>query len=141
MSIRDTMHWLLTAFMGRGVGKADRWSSGSWNPAVDIYETDDALIVKAELAGFAPGDVNVEIKEHALLLRGSRRRAREVDEAHYHCMEWAVGAFQRFFLLPTSIDREKMTASYKNGVLRLRLPKIETANLVHRHHEMKRQST
>jgi HSP20 family protein len=141
MSIGDAIHRLFNAFTGRGVAKEGTWRSGSWSPAVDIYETNEALILKAELAGFSKEDMNIEIKERALLLRGSRPRESEVDEAHYLCMEWASGAFERSFLLPATIDSEQVTASYKDGVLKLRLPKAGAVNLAHRHQEARSQSS
>lgn len=140
-SVRDAIHRLFNAFTGRGVAQEDTWRPGSWSPAVDMYETDEALILKAELAGFSKEDVNVEIKEHALLLRGSRRRESEVDEEHYHCIEWASGAFERSFLLPAIIDPERVTASYQDGVFRLRLPKAGAVNLAPRHPEARSQSS
>ena len=141
MSMCDPIHRLFHAFTGMGVAKEERWRSGAWSPAVDLYETDEALILKAELAGFSKEDVNIEIKEHALLLRGSRPRESEVNEEHYHCMEWASGAFERSFLLPATIDPEQVTTSYKDGVFQLRLPKAGTVNLAHRHHEARSESS
>jgi HSP20 family protein len=141
MSIGDAIHRLFNAFTGRGVAKEETWRSGSWSPAVDIYETNEALILKAELAGFSKEDVNIEIKERALLLRGSRPRESEVDAAHYHCMEWASGAFERSFLLPATIDPEHVTVSYKDGVFQLRLPKAGAVHLAHHHQEARSQSS
>ena len=123
------------------MGKRGVWHAGAWSPAVDIYETDEALILKAELAGFSEADVKVEIKDRALLLRGSRPRECEVNEAHYHCMEWASGTFQRCFLLPALIDQENVSASYKDGVFMLRLPKAKNATLGDNHHEVTRQTS
>jgi HSP20 family protein len=127
MSLRDEMNRLVNEFTGQGGGEGEMWRAGSWSPAVDIYETDDTLIVKAELPGFSKEDVNIEIRDNALLLRGSRKREAEVKEENYHRMERSYGGFQRSFLLPTTIDQEKVTASYKDGVLELRLPKVESA--------------
>jgi HSP20 family protein len=127
MSLRDEMNRLVNEFTGQGGGEGEMWRAGSWSPPVDIYETDDALIVKAELPGFSKEDVNIEIRDNALLLSGSRKREAEVKEENYHRMERSYGGFQRSFLLPTTIDQEKVTASYKDGVLELRLPKVESA--------------
>jgi len=140
-SMCDAIHRLFNAFIGRGVAREERWRSGSWSPAVDIYETAEALILKAELAGFSKEAVNIEIKARALLLRGSRPRESEVDDAHYHCMEWASGAFERSFLLPAAIDPEQVTASYKDGVFKLRLPKAGAVNLTRRHPEAARSQS
>jgi len=106
-----------------------------------LYETNEALILEAELAGFSEADMDVEIKDRVLLLRGSRPRDREANEAHYHCMEWASGAFQRCFLLPALVDRENASASYKDGVFKVRLPKIRHTSLGHHHDEVTRQSS
>jgi HSP20 family protein len=123
MSVCDAVGPLFDSIRKIGGAKREGWRSGSWSPAVDIYETDDAIIVKAELPGFAREDVHVKIKQHALLLGGSRPRDREVDADHYLCMERISGSFQRSFLLPTTIDPEKVSACCHNGLLTLRLTK------------------
>ncbi|HYY17140.1 MAG TPA: Hsp20/alpha crystallin family protein, partial [Gammaproteobacteria bacterium] len=127
ISLRDEMNRLFNEVTGEGGGEGGMWRSGSWSPAVDIYESDDALILKAELPGFSKEDVNVKIKDNTLLLSGSRERQADVKEENYHRMERSYGGFQRSFLLPATIDQEKVTASYKDGVLELRLPKAESA--------------
>jgi HSP20 family protein len=96
-------------------------------PPVDIYEGDEALVVKAELPGFSKEDITVELKENTLILRGERKRETEMKEGAYHRMERAYGAFQRSFLLPTTVDQQKVKATYKDGVLELSLPKVEAA--------------
>jgi HSP20 family protein len=101
--------------------------SGAWTPPVDIHETDDALILKAELPGFSKNNVNVELKDNSLRLKGQRQDEKEVKEEQYHRRERVYGSFQRTFMLPATVDSEKMTATYKDGVLELRLPKRETA--------------
>jgi HSP20 family protein len=127
MSLRDEMNRLFNEFTAGGGGEGGTWRAGSWSPAVDIYETDDALILKAELPGFSKEEVNIEIKDNTLMLTGSRKREAEVKEENYHRMERSFGGFQRSFLLPATIDQEKVTAAYKDGVLELRLPKAESA--------------
>ena len=106
-----------------GRAKGEGWDAGRWSPAVDIYETADAFILKAELPGFSKEDVHIEVKQHALLLRGSQPREFEVAEARYHCMERRSGDFQRSFLLPAKIDSERVTISSRDGLFHLRLPK------------------
>jgi HSP20 family protein len=123
------------------MAKRGVWRSGAWSPAVDIYETDDALILKAEVAGFSEENLNIEIKERALLLRGSRPREPEVNEERYHCLEWATGTFQRCFLLPAFVDQENVSASYNDGVFKLRLPKARHTSLGHHHDEVTSQSS
>src|SRR5919108_1253381 len=127
MSVRDEMNRLFNEFFGRGGNDEGTWFSGAWSPAVDIYETDEALVMKAELPGFGKDDISIEMKENTLVIKGERKREDEVKEGNYHHMERAYGAFQRSFLLPTTVDQEKVRASYKDGVLELRLPKVEAA--------------
>src|SRR5215475_4001854 len=128
ISVRDAVRRLLNSIRRIGRGKGEVWRLGRWSPAVDLYETADALILKAELPGFSREDVNIEIKQHALLLKGSRPRELDVAVEHYHCIERMSGAFQRLFLLPTTIDSEKVTISCQNGLLNVRLPKAGAAN-------------
>jgi HSP20 family protein len=130
LSVRDAVRRRFNAIRGIGRAKGEVWRLGGWSPAVDIYETADALILKAELPGFSREDVNIEIKQHALLLRGSRPRELEVAVEHYHCIERMSSAFQRIFLLPTTINSEKVTISCQNGLLNVRLPKAGTTNPV-----------
>ena len=130
MSVCDAVRRCFNSIRRVGRAKGEVWCLDRWSPAVDIYETADALILKAELPGFAREDVNIEIKQHALLLRGSRPRGFEVAAEHYHCIERKFGAFQRFFLLPTAIDSARVTISCENGLLKVRLPKAGVANSV-----------
>jgi HSP20 family protein len=127
MSVRDEMNRVLNEAFGRGSSDESAWFSGAWSPPVDIYETDDALVLKAELPGFSKDDIHIEMKEHTLVIRGERKHEDEVKEGSYHRTERVYGAFQRSFLLPTTVDQEKVRASYKDGVLELRLPKVQAA--------------
>jgi HSP20 family protein len=124
ISVCNAIQRLFNACMTPGKRRRGGCGSGGWIPAVDLYETDDALILKAELAGISEADVTVQIKDRALLLRGSRPCKREVNEVHYHCTEWASGAFQRCFLLPEFVDQENVSTSYQDGVFKVRLPKV-----------------
>lgn len=126
-SLRDEMNRLLNEFWGKGLSAEGTWSSGAWMPPVDIYESDDALVVKAELPGFSKEDITVELKNNTLMLRGERKREAEMKEGNYHRMERTCGVFQRSFVLPTTVDQQKVKATYKDGVLELSLPKVEAA--------------
>ncbi|HZC01293.1 MAG TPA: Hsp20/alpha crystallin family protein, partial [Gammaproteobacteria bacterium] len=112
---------------GHGGQDEGAWYAGAWSPPVDIYETDEALIMKAELPGFSKDDISIELKENTLIMRGERRRQDEVKEGNYHRMERVYGAFQRSFLLPTTVEQDKVKASYKDGILELHLPKVPAA--------------
>jgi HSP20 family protein len=124
MSVRDEMNRVFNEAFGRGTNDESSWFSGTWAPPVDIYETDGALVLKAELPGFSKDDISIELKENTLVIKGERKHEDEVKEGNYHRMERTYGAFQRSFVLPTTVDREKVNASYKDGILELRLPKM-----------------
>ncbi len=127
MTVRDEMNRVFNEFFGRGGQDEETWYAGAWSPPVDIYETDEALIMKAELPGFSKEDISIELKENTLIMRGERRRQDEVKEGNYHRMERVYGAFQRSFLLPTTVEQDKVKASYKDGILELHLPKVPAA--------------
>jgi HSP20 family protein len=127
MRLREEMNRLAPQFLGAGSGEEGIWGQGTWTPPVDIYETGDAYVLEAELPGFTKEDVEIELIENRLTLRGERKRPSEVAEAQYHRRERAYGHFERLFVLPAMIDRDQVTASYQHGVLTLRLPKSEMA--------------
>jgi HSP20 family protein len=127
MSVRDEMSRVLNEAFGRGTNDESAWVSGAWTPPVDIYETDEALVMKAELPGFSKDDISIELKENTLVIKGERKHEDEVKEGNYHRMERSYGAFQRAFMLPMTVDQEKVKAAYKDGVLELRLPKVQAA--------------
>jgi HSP20 family protein len=124
MSARDEMNRVFNEVFGRGTNDESSWFSSTWAPPVDIYETDGALVLKAELPGFSKDDIHIELKENTLVIKGERKHEDEVKDGNYHRMERTYGAFQRSFVLPTTVDREKVNASYKDGVLELRLAKM-----------------
>jgi HSP20 family protein len=125
--MREEMDRLFGQFLRRGEGEEATWGQGMWAPPVDIYETDDAFMLKAELPGFTKEDVNIEVHENRLIIRGERKRETEAKEDQYHRLERAYGRFERAFWLPTTVDAEHIQASFKNGILEMRLPKSEKA--------------
>ena len=126
-SFQDEMNRMFNQFFQGGTGEEAGWGVRTWAPPVDIYETDDALILTAELPGVSKDDVSIEIHQNTLILRGQRKHDAEVKEDNYHRVERAYGTFQRSFTLPTLVDQEHVQATYKDGVLELRLPKSEAA--------------
>lgn len=127
LSVRDEMNRLFNQVFGRTAGDVESWLSGTWAPPVDIYETDETLVIKAEVPGFAKEDLHIEINDNTLTLKGERQADSTVKEEQYHRRERAYGAFQRSFLLPAMVDQGKVQAMYRDGVLELRLPKAEAA--------------
>jgi len=100
---------------------------GEWAPSVDIRETDDALLVQAELPGIDKKDVKVEVRDGVLTLSGERRYEKEVKEENAHRVERAYGTFVRSFSLPNNVDTTTVDAHMKDGVLEVRLPKQQVA--------------
>lgn len=96
-------------------------------PPVDLYETDDAFVFKAELPGLRKDDIHLEVHDRTLTLRGERKHEADVKDEHYHRRERSHGSFQRVFTLPTPVDAEKVQARFKDGILELQLPKHESA--------------
>jgi len=85
------------------------------------------LVIKAELPGVSKDDVSVEVHQNTLTLRGQRTHEAEVKQDKYHRVERSYGTFQRSFVLPTMVDQEKVQATFKDGVLELHLPRLESA--------------
>ena len=109
-------------------GTADEWAlGGSWAPAVDIYEQDGNIVLKAELPGVDPKAVDIRLENNTLTLRGERKLDQEVKEDNYHRVERSYGSFSRSFTLPTVVDQGNIKAEYRDGVLKLTLPKREEA--------------
>ena len=100
---------------------------GSWAPSVDIYEKENAIVLKAEIPGVDPKDVDIRVENNTLTLRGERKLDQEVKRDDYHRVERAYGQFSRSFTLPSTVDTEKIKAEYKDGVLKLALPKRDEA--------------
>ena len=98
---------------------------GIWQPPVDIYETVDSIVIKAELPDVDQKDIEVRIEENTLTLRGERKHEDEVKKENYHRIERYFGTFQRSFSLPTTVDQEKVVAACDKGVLTITLPKKE----------------
>jgi HSP20 family protein len=115
----------------RGLGRTnseDDWAlGGSWAPAVDIYEQDGSIVLKAEVPGMDAKDVEIRVENNVLTLRGERKFDNEVKKDSYHRVERAYGSFTRSFTLPNVVDTEKIKADYRDGVLRVSLPTKEEA--------------
>ncbi len=97
--------------------------SVGWTPACDIYEDGEEVLVRADLSGVEPKDVDIRFENGVLTLRGERKLEREDKRDNYHRLELAYGTFTRSFSLPGTVDPEKIRAESKNGVLLIHLPK------------------
>lgn len=104
------------------------WRSlGLREPAVDVFEEKDEFVVKAELPGMTKDDIQVNIAEHLLTIKGEKKKEEKTEEKDYYRSERTYGAFARSIPLPTEVNPEKVNATFKNGVLEIRLPKSEEA--------------
>ncbi len=126
LTSQDRFNRLFNQTLGQVFGEEDG-KLGTWSPAVDIFENDQNVVLKAELPGIDPKDVDVQVENNTLYLKGQRKFENEVKEKDYHRIERSYGTFMRSFSLPITINAEKVTADYKNGVLTLTLPKKEEA--------------
>ncbi len=100
-------------------------STGAWSPAVDIFETEGKILLSAELPGVDIDDVDVEVNKNVLTLRGERKFQKNLSEEQYLRMERFYGTFQRVFSLPAVVKKEEVRANFKDGVLRVTLPKTK----------------
>jgi HSP20 family protein len=100
-------------------------STTAWNPSVDIFENDNEVVVKAELPGMEAKDIEVKLENNLLVLRGERRFEKEATKENYHRIEREYGTFSRSFSLPFAVNADKVAAEYKDGILKIVLPKRE----------------
>jgi len=98
-----------------------------WSPPVDIVETEDGLVLKADLPDVKIDEIDIRVENNTLSIRGNRKFEKDDKAKGYHRIERSYGEFVRSFALPSTVDTEKVTADYKNGVLTISLPKKETA--------------
>lgn len=98
-----------------------------WTPAADIYESENELVVNLDLPGVDPKTVDIRVENNILTIRGDRPFEEKQNKENFHRVERSYGAFARSFTLSTSVDADKIRASYKVGVLSITLPKAEAA--------------
>lgn len=125
--LQNQLNSLFEPFASRfGLGDED-WSRATWVPPVDLEETGEKLILRAELPGMKAEDIDIRFENGVLTLRGERRFENSENNRNFHRVERAYGSFARSFTLPSSIDTERVTANYQNGILELEMPKREEA--------------
>jgi HSP20 family protein len=120
--LQDRMNRLFNdSVSGRG-REDDLMSRGTWTPAVDIYEEDGGLVLKAEVPDITREDIDITVENNTLTLRGERKLANEIKQENFHRIERAYGKFVRQFALPPTVDSGKIAADFKDGVLTVKLP-------------------
>ena len=115
-SLQDRMNRLFDD-AGRGWRSDEPAATTTWSPAVDIFETQGEIVVKAELPGMERNDITLNLEKNVLTLRGERKFEKETKEDNYHRIERSYGGFSRAFAIPATVDEEKIKADYKDGVL------------------------
>lgn len=100
---------------------------GEWTPALDVSETKDAVMVKAEVPGMDATDIGLSLHGDVLTLKGEKKHEKEENDEHYYRTERSYGAFARAVRLPALVDGSKVTATFKNGLLTVALPKAPSA--------------
>src|SRR5207237_7596783 len=120
-AVQDEVNRLFTGNMARfddeGIAR------GSWSPSVDIYENKDQIVLEAELPGMKREDFDLSVENNVITLRGERHFEKKDESDNYHRVERAYGTFLRSFTLPNTVSAEDAAADYRNGVLRVTLPK------------------
>jgi HSP20 family protein len=123
--MRREMDRFLDSFLERRPTKAEE--AGEFLPALDLAEKDNELVVKCEVPGMDPKDIDISLSDGMLTIRGEKKQEREEKETDYHLVERSYGAFTRSIHLPKEVQGDKISASYKNGILKITLPKSEEA--------------
>jgi HSP20 family protein len=123
--MRRDMDRMWDSFFERGTlrGKEGR----EWLPSLDVAETKNEIVVKAEVPGLDPKDIDISLSDGLLTIKGEKKQEREEKEENYHLVERSYGSFTRSIRLPNEVQSDKIKASYKNGVLKVVLPKSEEA--------------
>jgi HSP20 family protein len=102
-------------------------SKTNWSPPVDVKETDDSFTLTADIPGLTKKEVNVNVSDGIVSISGERKFENEKESDNYHYRERQYGSFLRTFNLPETVNEEKITANFKNGILSIELPKQEVA--------------
>ena len=128
---RDFFNWpvrmnrLFEDFFQPTVFSGEETAPWNWQPTADLYETDNQFVITAELPGVDKKDIGVDVKGRVLTLSGERSSENEVKEKNYHHEERIYGKFERSFTLPADVDPDKVKADYKDGILKIEIPKPE----------------
>ena len=121
-SLQSEFNRMFDSFLGNG-GTDTR--ARRWIPAMDLVETDDHLVLKADLPGMSKDDVDIEVKDNVLTVSGERKSEHEEGAEGYYRIERAFGSFSRSLTLPQGIDTDAIGADFTDGVLEVRIPKPE----------------
>ena len=125
VSLQDEMNRLFDTFSKSGDSQS--LVEGTWAPSCDIYESKDQIVIDAEIPGMSQKDINVSVTDNVLTIKGEKKQEKEVKEENYYRVERSYGTFTRSFTLPVGVKADAIKANYKDGVLKVVLPKAEEA--------------
>jgi len=123
-TLQDEVNRLFSTNMGRFFND-EGIARGAWSPNVDIFENKDQIVIEAELPGMNREDFDLSVENNVLTLHGERRFEKKEETDNYHRVERSYGSFSRSFTLPQTVSAEGANAEFRNGVLRVTLPKRE----------------
>jgi HSP20 family protein len=123
--IKREMDRLWDSFFERRPARVEEVSE--WLPSLDVSETDSEYMVKVEVPGIDPKDIDISLMNNLLTIKGEKKHEKEEKEENYHLVERSYGSFTRTIRLPSQVQNDKINATYKNGVLKVVLPKTEEA--------------
>ena len=124
-ALQDRINRLFSDAFPGPPGPEEEIAECNWRPHVDIFETESGIVIQADLPGVSKEDVSLEVKDNILTLKGVRNDEYNIADNDYYRRERSCGTFQRSFAMRTVIAPDKITASFKNGVLKIELPKPE----------------
>jgi len=127
VGLQERMNRLFEDSLLRSHAGEEDLTLGAWAPAVDIFEQPERIVLRADLPGVRPEQIELKVENNTLTLSGERRFEKDVQKENYHRVERQYGSFVRSFSLPTSVDGDKITAEHRDGVLEITLPKTESS--------------
>jgi HSP20 family protein len=124
-TLQNEMNRLFNTVFDTPTGNGGGTTLRRWMPAMDLVETDDHFVLRADLPGLSEEDVNIEVEDRVLTISGERKAEHELSKEGYHRVERAFGAFSRALTLPEGVDADAVAATFDRGVLEVRIPKPE----------------
>ena len=124
LGLRGDMNRLFDDFFNWPARWEDNWNQ-CWRPLVNVEEADDKFMLTAELPGMTKDDINIDVVDNVLTIGGEKKDERDDKEKNFHIVERCYGEFKRTFTLPDTVDDEKIEAEFKDGILRVTIPKVE----------------
>jgi HSP20 family protein len=122
-TIQNEMNRLFNTFFDQSAPTSRSGGTGRWMPPMDLLETTEHYVLRADLPGLSDGDVNIELQDNVLTVSGERNAEHEQRQEGYHRLERAFGAFSRSLTLPDGVDPDAVQAHFDRGVLEIRIPK------------------